>query len=211
MLYNSVLVYNLIIILFFTHIDVEYSFVYDKYSIPIEFVTLKGGSEGLVIRKYLNSVKKYLYEFLYPLYPFLPSEAIDITKIINNHENIFITKSNRKLSIIENNVHVTDGLNEDIFQQMLNKTTYHSNIYTFPIFKTIQNMLEDISDNNGKCDFLKDSKIDELTKGNLFHFKLEKRDDDSVDVKGLKKSQDNEWEETQNSFNVKPADSIVIR
>jgi hypothetical protein len=105
-------------ILFYLYIDVG---VRPCTYGPMEFVTLKDGSEGLII--YDDG-----YKFLDP---FLPSSIINITNIItNNHKKIIITKSNRKLSIVENNVLVTDGLNEDMFQQMLNKTTYHSNIYT---------------------------------------------------------------------------------
>src|SRR5437868_4653107 len=101
---------------------------------PIEFITLEDGSEGLIIHDYFD--KKYFF-----IDPFQPSDTIDITDIIDDHDKIIITKSNRKFSIVENKLHVTDGLNEDTFQQMLKKTTYHSNIYTLPIFKTIQNML----------------------------------------------------------------------
>src|SRR5581483_8980575 len=112
------------------------------------------------------------------------------------------TKSNRKLSIIGNNVHVTDGLNENTFQQMLNKTTYHSNVYTYPIFNAIRDMLKDINRNEACCDFPEDNKT-VLANGELFHFILEKSDEDYVDIKGLKKSQNDEWEETQNSHNFK--------
>ena len=141
-MYNSVL-FNLTIILLL--------FVDGRFT-PIEFVTLKDGSEGLII--YESYEKKYKI-----LDPFLPSDAIDITNIIDNHKNIVITKSNRKLSIAENNVHVTDGLNKNTFRQMLNKTTYHSNIYTYPIFKAIQDMIkgiEDLPDDRSEecCDFL---------------------------------------------------------
>ena len=165
---------------------------------------MKDGSEGLIIHD--ENEKKYKF-----LDPFLPSDAIDITNIIDNHENIVITKSNRKLSIIENIVHVTNGLNENSFQQMLNKTTYHSNIHTYPIFKAIRDMLKDIEElpeePNEACDFPEDNKDelrnykacdfpednrDELANGELFRFILEKRDDDYVDIKGLKKSQNNE-------------------
>src|SRR5687767_7052467 len=109
LLYNSVLFNLTIPLLLFV----------DDYT-PIEFVTLKDGSEGLII--YDENEKKYKF-----LDPFLPSDAIDITNIIDNHKNIVITGSNRKLSIVENNVHITDGLNENTFQQMLNNTTYHNN------------------------------------------------------------------------------------
>ena len=85
-------------------------FVDDDYT-PIEFVTLKDGSEGLIV--YDRNEKKYKF-----LDPFLPSDAIDITNIIDSHKKIVITKSSKKLSIVDNNVHVTNGLNENTFQQM---------------------------------------------------------------------------------------------
>ena len=85
-----------------------------------------------------------------------------------------------------NNLHVTDGLNENTFQQMLNKTTiYHSNIYNLNTLKTIRDMLKD---NKARCDFPKNNKV-KLENGELFHFILEKRDDSYVDIKGLKRSQ----------------------
>src|SRR5581483_9741471 len=128
--------------------------------------------------------------------PFLPSDAIDITNIIDNHGNIVITKSNRKLSIVESNLYITNGLNENTFQQMLNKTTYHSNIYNLNTFITLQDMLKDIINRNEACcDFLEDNRI-ELANGELFHFSLRKRDDGYVDIKGFKNLQNNEWGET---------------
>ena len=119
------------------------------FDVPVEFVTLKDGSEGLIIRKYKsNSDKKFFYKFLDP---FHPSDAVDaavdatddITDDIaydiifdvltNKPKNIVITKSNKKFYIKENkDVWVTDGLSDNTFQQML-KTNYHSNIYTLPI------------------------------------------------------------------------------
>ena len=63
------------------------------------------------------------------------------------NSNRKVTKSNRKISIIEDKLHVTEGLSEDTFQQMLKKaTTIHSNIYTLSIFKEIRKMLHDIAD-----------------------------------------------------------------
>ncbi len=114
-----------------------------NYYEPIEFVTLNDGSEGLILHIYSgNKSNKSLYKFVDP---FLPSDkTLDVTNIFNDHRNNFITKSNKKISIIQNNVCVTDGLNENSFQQILNKITHHKNIYTLPIFKTIRNMLSDI-------------------------------------------------------------------
>src|SRR5579871_5603877 len=86
---------------------------------------------------------------------------------------------------------------------MLNKTTYHSNIYTYPIFKAVQDMLKDIKNRKEVCcDFPENNKI-KLTNGELFHFILKKRDSSCVDLKGFKKSQNNKWEKTQNSYNLK--------
>src|SRR5436305_11569 len=129
-------------------------FIDTIYTWPIEFVTLEDGSEGFIIREYyLFSDKKYLYKFLDP---FLPSDTIDITNIIDDYR-VIITKSNRKFSIVENKLHVTDGLNKDTFQQMLKKSTYHhNNIYTLSIFKTIRNMLKDIVNNGVSCNIPED-------------------------------------------------------
>src|SRR5581483_2946205 len=129
----------------------------------IEFVTLEDGSEGLIVCYCSYSDKKYFYKFTDP---FLPSDTIDITNIIDNYDKVIITKSNRKFSIVKNKLHITDGFNEDTFQQMLKKTTYHSNIYTLSIFKTIQNTLKDIVD-NGVCNVPKDDI--KLEDGELFH------------------------------------------
>jgi hypothetical protein len=60
-------------------------------------------------------------------------------------------------------------------------------------------MLKDIINRNETpCDFPENNKI-ELTDGDLFHFILEKGYDNNVDIKGLRKSQNNEWKETLNS------------
>src|SRR6266542_4723576 len=107
----------------------------------MEFITLKDdGSEGLILQIYSGNKSSYKF-----IDPFLPSDTtIDVTKIIGDSRNNIITKSNRKVSVIENNVYTTDGLKEDSFQRLLNRTIYHDNIYTLPIFKTIQKMLKDI-------------------------------------------------------------------
>src|SRR5690242_12449975 len=98
-------------------------FVDDKISRPMNFVSLNDdGSEGLIIAEYSKS-RSWSYKFIDP---FLPSDAINVSYFTK-----IITKSNKKIFIFENKVHVTDGLNGDTFKQMLKKTTYHSNIYTF--------------------------------------------------------------------------------
>ena len=110
-----------------------------------------------------------------------------------------MTKSNKKFYIKENNVWVTDGLEEDTFERMLN-TDYHSNIYNLSTFKTIRRMLDDVINNEiTDCAIPKDVKS--RLNGNLFHFILNRYGDQGVEVKGLKKSQNNEnndgWKETQ--------------
>ncbi|CAI2183477.1 19376_t:CDS:2, partial [Funneliformis geosporum] len=159
----------------------------DDYE-PIEFVTLKDGSEGLIIYKKLSDETSCKF-----VDPFLPSDTIiDITNIIDDPRNIIINKSNRKFFIVENNVCVSDGLNEDTFEQILNKNTYHSNIYTLAIFKIIQNMLKGILNDINKID-----KIG-LVRGELFRFKLKNNDKGFFVIKGFYKSQDHKWKETRN-------------
>ncbi|RIA94289.1 hypothetical protein C1645_734921 [Glomus cerebriforme] len=176
---------------------------YDLYnSRPIEFVILDDGCEGLII-------EKYSYKFLDS---FHPSDAIDITNDIGNVninvkiQNI-ITKSNKKISIIENNVWVTDALKENTFQQMLN-TTYHSNIYTLSTFKTIRRMLEDSKDNTDDIERDKDNIIvfpeDNMIKlgGELFQFEIQSENNWFVELFGIKKSQNNKWEKIQKSHSL---------
>ena len=110
------------------------------------------------------------------------------------NSNRKVTKSNRKISIIEDKLHVTEGLSEDTFQQMLKKaTTIHSNIYTLSIFKEIRKMLHDIADG---CDTPSIwAKLE--NHGEFFHF-----DVINEQIKGSKKSKNNKWIETENSDNV---------
>ncbi len=157
----------------------------DDY-VPIEFVTLTNGFEGLIIYKEVN--KKSSCKFIDP---FLPSDTtIDITDFIVNPKNNYITKSNRKISVVEKSVSIADGLDENTLQQMLKKTAYHSNIYTLSIFKTIKMMLDDIINNkiNKKKDLIT------LTDGELYHFKF-RIDSGSFIITGVK---DNGWMETRN-------------
>src|SRR5438045_9700231 len=139
----------------------------------MEFVTLEDCSEGLIIiNKSFDN--KLSYKFLDP---FLSSDTIDITKDINDSKKIIITKSNRKFSIIENNVWTADGLNKDTFQQILNKTIYHSNIYTLSIFKKIENMLNDMikSDTSHTTN---NNKVTILADGTIFRFILKVRSEE---------------------------------
>ncbi len=163
----------------------------------MEFVTLEDGSEGLIIiNKSFDN--KLSYKFLDP---FLPSDTIDITKDINDSKKIIITKSNRKFSIIENNVWTADGLNKDTFQQILNKTIYHSNIYTLSIFKKIENMLNDMikSDTSHTTN---NNKVTILADGTIFRFILKVKDSGRARLFG-ECLQNNEWKKTQNSVSFK--------
>jgi len=164
---------------------------------PMEFVTLEDGSEGLIIiNKSFDN--KLSYKFLDP---FLSSDTIDITKDINDSKKIIITKSNRKFSIIENNVWTADGLNKDTFQQILNKTIYHSNIYTLSIFKKIENMLNDMikSDTSHTTN---NNKVTILADGTIFRFILKVKDSGRARLFG-ECLQNNEWKKTQNSISFK--------
>src|SRR5581483_1998494 len=120
---------------------------------------------------------------------------VDVCSVIGNGDNIFITESNKLFSIIEDKLHITDFSNEDTFQQVFKKTTYHVNIYTLPIFKAIQNMLKSIV-NNEVCNIPEDNEI-KLEDGELFHFKIGKSD--GFTISGLKQSNNNnEWIKVKN-------------
>ena len=180
-----------------------------EYYFPVEFVTLKDHYEGLIIyhENIINDENgsnendeieiedKSSYKFVDPFHP--SADAIDINDIyindrkVINYNKVVITKSNRKCSIIDNNVWVTDGLSDDTFKQILNRNTYHSNIYTLSIFKAIQDMLNEIIDD--EVQFNDDIKLDN---GNLFRFNLKMihRSDRLFKIMGFKKSQDGEEE-----------------
>ncbi|CAB5376317.1 unnamed protein product [Rhizophagus irregularis] len=163
--------------------------------IPIEFVTLEDDSEGLIIRTYCNN--ETFYKFLDP---FHTSDAIDISDSFGNSQNIIITKSNKKISVIENNIWITDGLNKNIFQQMLN-ITYHNNIYTLPIFKTIQDMLKDINNNKNNDKFPGNHMVQ--LGGELFQFIIERKTSNLVKLIGIKNSQNNDkLEKNQNNYSL---------
>ncbi|PKY49663.1 hypothetical protein RhiirA4_545423 [Rhizophagus irregularis] len=108
----------------------------DYYSIPIEFITLKNNFEGLIIKNVAG--KKYRLIDPYQLF-----DTIEINDIYDKN---VITQSNRKVSIRNNNVCITDGLDENLVQQT--KTS----IYTLSTFIFIQKMLKDII----KEDIIKD-------------------------------------------------------
>ncbi|UZO27119.1 uncharacterized protein OCT59_019325 [Rhizophagus irregularis] len=156
-----------------------------KDYIPMEFVTLKDDSEGLIIYNIDDKDKKYIL-----LDPFQTSDddAIDITQYINNGNGInnininnnqnFDIKFNKKL---EKNNWITDKLKDQtILNKELNKT-YHSNIYTLPIFNDIKDMLKN------------EIKEDNL-EGKLLKFVIENNSKDYI-IKGSKKSQNDESNE----------------
>ncbi|CAB4484149.1 unnamed protein product [Rhizophagus irregularis] len=104
---------------------------HDDVYIPIEFITLKNGFEGLIIKS--GSDKKYRLIDPYQLFDTIETnESIDDKNVI--------TQLNRKVSIRNNNVCITDitGLDENLVQQT--KTSF----YTLSTFIFIQKMLKDI-------------------------------------------------------------------
>jgi hypothetical protein len=120
--------------------------------------------------------------------------------VLGNSQNIIITKSNKKISVIENNIWITDGLNKNIFQQMLN-ITYHNNIYTLPIFKTIQDMLKDINNNKNNDKFPENHMVQ--LGGELFQFIIERKTSNLVKLIGIKNSQNNDkLEKNQNNYSL---------
>ncbi|PKK70112.1 hypothetical protein RhiirC2_712150 [Rhizophagus irregularis] len=122
----------------YIHIISMKSGMISKYTMesadPVEFITLKNGLEGLIIK---CSGSKYKF-----IDPYQPSIVIDITDDIGNIDGLnVITKLNKKISIDNNNnVCVTDWLNENKLQQI----SHDNSIYTFSSFKIIQKMLKDI-------------------------------------------------------------------
>ncbi|CAB5314681.1 unnamed protein product [Rhizophagus irregularis] len=126
---------------------------------PIEFITLKNGSEGLIIKS--NTGNIYVLIDPYQLF-----DAIKIKESIDD-KNV-ITQLNRKVSIRNNNVCITDGLDENLVQQT--KTSF----YTLSTFIFIQKMLKDII----KGDIINDEPI-EIKDGNRIvlksnHIEIEK-------------------------------------
>ncbi|CAB4471492.1 unnamed protein product [Rhizophagus irregularis] len=164
-----------------------------KNYIPMEFVTLKDDSEGLII--YNIDDKKYIL-----LDPFQTSDdgAIDITQCINNGNGINNINNNNNQNFdikfnndvdhqntanikLEKNGWITDKLKDQtILNKELNKT-YHSNIYTLPIFNDIKDMLKN------------EIKEDNL-EGKLLKFVIENNSKDYI-IKGSKKSQNDESNE----------------
>ncbi|PKY58504.1 hypothetical protein RhiirA4_550081 [Rhizophagus irregularis] len=154
-----------------------------KDYIPMEFVTLKDDSEGLII--YNIDDKKYIL-----LDPFQTSDddAIDITQCINNGNGINNIKNNNNQNFdikfnknLEKNGWITDKLKDQtILNTELNKT-YHSNVYTLPILYDIKDMLKN------------EIKEDNL-EGKLLKFVIENNSKDYI-IKGSKKSQNDESNE----------------
>lgn len=72
---------------------------------------------------------------------------------------------------------------------MLN-ITYHNNIYTLPIFKTIQDMLKDINNNKNNDKFPENHMVQ--LGGELFQFIIERKTSNLVKLIGIKNSQNND-------------------
>lgn len=95
----------------------------------------------MIISTYSDK-EKLLYKFLDP---FIPSDAIDITNVINDSKNIIITKSKRKFSIIEDNVCITDITDE--LQDILNnkiKSPLPSPDF-IPMFEEVEKYRDDVN------------------------------------------------------------------
>ncbi|GBC04685.1 hypothetical protein RclHR1_05800012 [Rhizophagus clarus] len=111
---------------------------------PIGFITLKDNSERLVIVDGFNNWKL--------VDPYQVYDEIDISNdksvIAKLNRNIVIEDGNVyvKNEIDENNENGLDENNENKLQQLSNKTIYRNSIYTFPTFKVIRSMLNEVID-----------------------------------------------------------------
>ncbi|RIB14130.1 hypothetical protein C2G38_2248442 [Gigaspora rosea] len=144
---------------------------------PIEFITLKNGFEGLfvVCSKY-HRLFKSIPAFINP---YRPSENVSNFEENNSNDidnsNAIITKLNRKFFIDgDGNICVTNGLDEDKFQQISNKITYRNSIYDSSTFKEIQNILKEIVEKE-EIDRVEPAKI-QFEDGNIIFEKDENRD-----------------------------------
>ncbi|EXX77881.1 uncharacterized protein OCT59_009281 [Rhizophagus irregularis] len=101
----------------------------------VQFITLKNTERLFIYHKYGGKLVD----------PYQVYDEIVVSDGINGITSV-ITKLNRKIFIENGNVCVTDGINgidENKLQQLSNNTSY---IYTLPIFKIIQSMLNEIID-----------------------------------------------------------------
>ncbi|PKC57690.1 hypothetical protein RhiirA1_472108 [Rhizophagus irregularis] len=101
----------------------------------VQFITLKNTERFFIYHKYGGKLVD----------PYQVYDEIVVSDGINGITSV-ITKLNRKIFIENGNVCVTDGINgidENKLQQLSNNTSY---IYTLPIFKIIQSMLNEIID-----------------------------------------------------------------
>ncbi|GBC53683.2 hypothetical protein GLOIN_2v1881038 [Rhizophagus irregularis DAOM 181602=DAOM 197198] len=159
-------------------------YVAENY-IPVEFVTSKDGSEGLLI--FNDDYRQYRF-----LDPFHPSEEVDIsTCVIENPKNILITKSNKTLYIKENNVWVTDGLtlptlpanlenfdndfskfDKELILSIINDTVEFSK-YGSKILQMAINEISSVGNSNEMCKYaiqLVFDKIIELIETENYHY-----------------------------------------
>ncbi|POG62573.1 hypothetical protein GLOIN_2v1695049 [Rhizophagus irregularis DAOM 181602=DAOM 197198] len=118
-------------------------FIYSNYNLfadednahGVQFITLKNTERLFIYHKYGGKLVD----------PYQVYDEIVVSDGINGITSV-ITKLNRKIFIENGNVCVTDGINgidENKLQQLSNNTSY---IYTLPIFKIIQSMLNEIID-----------------------------------------------------------------
>ncbi|PKY47235.1 hypothetical protein RhiirA4_462362, partial [Rhizophagus irregularis] len=111
----------------------ESSVYYSDYG--AQFITLKNTERLFIYHEHGGKLVD----------PYQVYDEIVISDGFNGKTSV-ITKLNRKIFIENGNVCVTDGINgidENKLQQLSNKTLY---IYTLPIFKIIQSMLNKIID-----------------------------------------------------------------
>ncbi|CAG8661538.1 2638_t:CDS:2, partial [Racocetra fulgida] len=123
---------------------------------PIEFITFENDSEGLIVHsKHYGTVAKYVL-----INPYQPLENFEKNNSITNYDNSnVITKLNRKFFINNDKyVCITKGLDENKYQQIVNKITYRDSIYDSSTFKEIQNILKEI---------VKKEKIDRVAPDNI--------------------------------------------
>ncbi|GET02377.1 hypothetical protein GLOIN_2v1881038 [Rhizophagus clarus] len=105
------------------------------------FVSSNDVPEGLIVSFGDNAL------FLDPFDPFSDVIEIDYTG-----KNSKITNKGKKISTIENSVHVTNELKKNLSRKILENNHYYSNLYTLSIFQTIRNLFEEILKGKIKSD-----------------------------------------------------------